>query len=251
MVVGSCSRRATCSTAKALVSLYQASTRFHCVLLFTNTSPYPFPPRLSMEPPRLPWEVIERVIDQSSGHSATLRSFSLTCRQLRPRSRCMLFSRVEFKNKDQVFAFVDFLQGNPHIKPFVHSVVVEPTDFPPFPLLHLLSNLSEIRFARPKQYLSQGDTVSALHQSMLTCLQRFAHMDTLHISKIRFATYLPFARLLAAFPNISHLTCEEVAIQAVGGRAPLEVIRRRLFTQMRLKSLTVSVPASLCVEYLS
>ncbi|KAM5536732.1 hypothetical protein V8D89_009659, partial [Ganoderma adspersum] len=91
--------------------------------------------------PRLPWEVIERAIDQSRGSVETLRSLALTCHQLLPRTRIVLFSRVQFNDRDHVFAFVDFLQENSHLMPFIRSIAVWPSDLAPFPLLYILPNL--------------------------------------------------------------------------------------------------------------
>ncbi|KAI1785780.1 WD40-repeat-containing domain protein, partial [Ganoderma leucocontextum] len=186
--------------------------------------------------PLLPWEVIERIIGHFVGHPQTLCSFSLTCRQLRPRAFCLMMARVTLKSRTRTFAFVNFLRDNPHLKPFVHSIVVEPTDFPPFPLLPTLSNLSEIGFTSRKD----NPALSALHHSTLTCFHRFGtHIRTLRLFRISFATYLPFARILLAFPNMVHLTCEGVGIKTAGDRAPLNGIRRRLPEQMRLKTLVV------------
>ncbi|KAI1785763.1 hypothetical protein LXA43DRAFT_953360 [Ganoderma leucocontextum] len=190
-----------------------------------------------MESPRLPWEVIENVIGHSGDRPNLLASFSLTCRQLLPRSRCIMFTRVTLKSRDQVFAFVDFLEDNPHLKPFVQSMVVRPTDLAPFPLLYILPNLSEIRFTTP----SPSDLLPALHHSSLACFQRFGtHIQTLDVFDIHFATYLSFARILLAFPNIAHLTCTRVVIKEAGNSGPLDVMRHRLSKQMKLKTLTVS-----------
>ncbi|KAI1785777.1 hypothetical protein LXA43DRAFT_104173, partial [Ganoderma leucocontextum] len=191
-----------------------------------------------MDSHQLPWEVIERVIDHSGGHPNTLRSLSLTCSQLRPRSRCLMFSRVDLRSRNAVFEFLDFLQDNPILKSFVRSIVVQPDDLAPFPLLHILSNLSEITFTARHPHAKQA--VPALHQSSLTCFHRFGtHIQTLCISYLLFPTYLPFARILLAFPNVIHLTCTAVEIETAGDRAPLEVIRQRLCKQMQLKTLTI------------
>ena len=96
--------------------------------------------------PRLPWEVIERAIDHSRGRSKTLRSVALTCRQLLARTRLVMFVHVRFDNRDHVFAFVEFLQENSHLMLIVHSITVWPSDLAPFPLLHILPNLREIKF---------------------------------------------------------------------------------------------------------
>ena len=197
-----------------------------------------------MTSPRLPWEVIERVIDRSGDDPKSLCSLSLTCRQLHPRSRRLLFTRLDFKSRDRVFAFVDFIQDNPHLKRSVRSIVVRPADFAPWPLLHILPNLSEVGFTSRECFAARPDAVSASwHQSSLTCSQRFgSHVQTLHLFCLSFATYLSFARALLAFASIAHLTCTHVVIHKAGDRGPLDVITRRLSAQMQLKTLTVSVP---------
>ncbi|KAI1795733.1 hypothetical protein LXA43DRAFT_991900 [Ganoderma leucocontextum] len=195
-----------------------------------------------MEPPQLPCEVIERIIGHSSDHPDTLNSFSFTCSRLRPRALCLMVGRVTLWSRNRTFAFVDFVRAKPHLKPLVRSIVVDPTEFAPFPLLHILPNLSEIEFT--SWLLSRN--ILALHPSCLTCFQRFGtQIQTLHLSGLSFATYLPFARLLLAFANISHLTCTDVVIQTAGDGPPLAVVQRRLSEQMRLKTLTMSAPQRL------
>ena len=108
-----------------------------------------------MQSPLLPWEVIERVIGHSGDHPETLHSFSLTCRQLRPRALCFMVADAKFKTRDQIFDFCDFLQAKPHLKPLVRSIAVDPVHFAPFPLLHILPNLSAISFI--SQLHNEGD----------------------------------------------------------------------------------------------
>ncbi|KAI1783219.1 hypothetical protein LXA43DRAFT_956510 [Ganoderma leucocontextum] len=172
-----------------------------------------------MDPPRLPWEVIERVINHSAGRPKTLQSLALTCRQLRPRSRIVMFARVQFKDRDNVFAFVDFLQDNPHLPmpicahspmPVVRSIIVRPVDFAPFPLLHILPNLSEIEFSPYPQVYSPWtrEVFPYLHQSSLTSFHLFGtHIKILHLFDLSFATSLAFVQVLLAFPSITDLVC--------------------------------------------
>ncbi|KAM5530353.1 hypothetical protein V8D89_015972, partial [Ganoderma adspersum] len=93
-----------------------------------------------MNSPRLPWEVIERVIDNSVRRPNTLCSISLTCRQLRPRSHLAMFRRIQLESSDHVFAFVAFLLANPQLKPLVCTIIVTPTAFGPS-LLSILPNI--------------------------------------------------------------------------------------------------------------
>ncbi len=205
------------------------------------TPPRPPPhPRLTMDPPRLPWEVIERVIYHSQCRPNALRNFALTCRQLRPRSHLLMFAQVRFKNRDHVLAFVDFLHDNPHLKPAVRSIAVGPNDLAPFPLLYILPSLSELHFVSRVGQSEPRDTFPDLHLSTFTCCERFGtNITTLRLSRLCFATYLSFSRVLLAFANVRDLICEDVKIEAEGAGGPVEVTRRRLAKRMQLKSLTV------------
>ena len=195
---------------------------------------------------RLPWEVIERVIDHSRGHPKTLKILALTCRQLLPRTRLFMFSSIRFDSRDHVFAFVDFLQKNPHLMPVVRSIVVWPPDLAPFPLLHILPNLSEIKLddPRPRGVQARRPLELYLHPSSLTCIQRFGmHIRTLHLSGLRFTGLVSFARVILAFPNIARLICDQVEILEPVTPTPSlpEAIKRQLSQRMKLTALIVSL----------
>ena len=58
----------------------------------------------------LPWEVIERIIDYASNDFDLLRTFSLTCRQLRHRSFTLIVAQyIFFDSKERVSDFSDFI----------------------------------------------------------------------------------------------------------------------------------------------
>ena len=198
---------------------------------------------------RLPWEVIERVVDHSYGRPETLKSFTLTCRQLLPGTRRVIFTHVQFNSRDHVFAFVDFLRENPHLIPVVHSITVWPPDLAPVPLLSILPNLSEIRFTPLRAGCFYVPPELGLHQSTLTCFQHFGtSIHTLHLLHVHFKTYMPFARVLSAFVHATHLVCEDVRIGETGqnnGEPPSlpETIKRWLTKRIRIRALTVSPPS--------
>lgn len=228
---------------------------------------------LTMQSPLLPWEIIERVIGYSGDHPETLFSFSLTCRQLRPRALCFMVASADFKNRDQIFDFCDFLQAKPHLKPLVLSITVILVDFAPFPLLHILPSLSKISFVSPRHHvgthlaedddagedgISSEDSDSteqdndshrgrillpiAFNRPTFTCCQRFgSHIRTLHLDKLSFRTYREFSEILLAFTSLTHLVCSNIVVEAEGSPAPLELIKRRLSAQLHL--LIVSPPA--------
>lgn len=189
----------------------------------------------------LPWEVIERIIGHCGDHPKTLRSFSLTCRDLRPRALCLLVSDVHFVDRDQIFNFCDFLEASPHLKPFVRSIAVDPDDFAPFPVLHILPNLSSLTFVPLVDRQTGPQPAMPLNRSSLTCCRHFGtYIQTLCLTDLIFATHLEFARILSAFTNVAHLVCSKVLIESEGDRTPLEMFKRRI--SQRLKLITVSVP---------
>ena len=201
----------------------------------------PAPEILKLESPRLPWEVLERIISYCGDVLDTLCSLSLTCRQLRPRSQGVIFARVDLtRSKDRrVFLFVAFLEAsaNPNLEPLVLSVAVRPIDFGPS-LLYLLPNLSAI------ECLSSGPSeasVLPLHHTSLACFRRLGtHVQTLHLVNISFSTSLAFTQVLLALGSIAHLVCTEVVIKTEG-KGPLDVAKRRLSERLRLRSLAVSI----------
>ncbi|PIL35807.1 hypothetical protein GSI_01467 [Ganoderma sinense ZZ0214-1] len=69
-----------------------------------------------------------------------------------------MMAGIQLGGRDRDFEFYDFLQDKTHLQPLVRSIVVDPMDFAPVPLLRTLSNLSEIKF------ISQRP-IRALHQS--------------------------------------------------------------------------------------
>ena len=156
-----------------------------------------------------------------------------------------MFARVWFENRDHVFTFVDFLQKNPYLKLAVHSIAVWPPDLAPIPLLHILPSLSKIEFIPNDQEANLGLAVH-IHQSTLACFQLCGtHIRTLCLSHLDFETLISFARLLLAFMNVTHLTCSGIQIiEMSNGECSilLEAIKRRLFKQVQLEALTVSLP---------
>ena len=200
--------------------------------------------------PLLPWEIIERII----GHSCdpeTIYNFSLTCSDLRPRSLCLLVSDASLHSRDQVFDFCEFLKAKPHLKPLVRSILVDPGNFAPVPLFHMLPNLSEVHFVgidcMDGDYGSRHPSFSrmVLNESTLkSCRFPTTHIQTLSLSDVSFATSLQFLRVLSAFATIVHLVCSNAFIHVKGDLGPLDVAKRRLAPRLRL--LTVRLPAFLC-----
>ncbi|TBU40791.1 hypothetical protein BD309DRAFT_869571 [Dichomitus squalens] len=190
----------------------------------------------------LPWEVLERVID----HFVILRSFSLTCRQLRPRTLLFMMESCHFHAKDEVFAFCDFLQAKSEFLSLIQSLFVCPIDFLPFPLIRILPNISTLRFIirRFGEYARPADRpVVDLHPSALSCYRVYGErIRTLSLDHLSFTTYSDFFRLVLAFPNATEIICQDVLVKIPPTNASaIDVVKRKLSKQPRLETIKVSM----------
>ena len=211
------------------------------------------PPDPSKTSPLLPWEVIERVIGHSYDlgrpyykNSRSILNFSLTCRDLRPRTLCFLVADVVLHSREKVFDFFDFLQAKPHLKPFVRSICVDFGNFVPIPLLqvHVLPNLSKIEF---RDWNFESLYLPSLNQSTLTCSQLLsAHIQTLSLCVLCFKSSIYFFQIPSAFPNILHLVCEDAFIKQEDKTSALEVAKQRLSQRLHLR--TVSFQLESCSD---
>ena len=191
----------------------------------------------------LPWEVIERVIDHSAGHTRTLRSFALTCRDLNPRSAIHLFRHLKFKKRDQIFALCDVLRAKPHLQQCVESVSVHIDEYSPHPLLRMLPHLSEIKIN--ESWLESGSFLPS--PILRSCHQFGQHIQSLSLTNITFRSLSDFAAILLSFPRIHTLSCYEVRAkqdvthqpEGVDWEAPGS-ITRRLSQRLHLRTLDVS-----------
>ncbi|KAM5543220.1 hypothetical protein V8D89_003094, partial [Ganoderma adspersum] len=174
----------------------------------------------------------------------TISNFSLTCRELRPRSLCLLVADITLHSRDKLFDFCDFLQTKTHLKPLVHSILVHPKDFAPVPLLYVLRNLPEIRFIESSSF-DDYFMPAILNQSTLTSCRLFStNIQSLSLSNLHFITPIQFLRVLSAFSSIEHLVCLNVFSGKEGELAPLDMAKRRLAPKLHLR--TVSHPVCAC-----
>nr|VWO98201.1 MFS domain-containing protein [Ganoderma boninense] len=196
-------------------------------------------------PLALPFEVIERVIDHYSDSVATLYSFTLTCRDLNPRSTIVLLRRVSFKNRKQIFSFCDVLAAKPHLRHAVRVIAVPVTEFSPHPLLRLLNNLTEIEFkppaASPKSSSqSRSSRRSVIHPSVSTyCRVSANHIQSLALRRLTLYSFSALSGLLLSFPKIKTLFCLHFKVEK--DSEDWEPVGRILSQRMQLETLTVQV----------
>ena len=194
----------------------------------------------------LPWEVIERVIDHSSGHTGTLYNFALTCRDLHPRSINALYRHLRFKNRDQIFDLCDVLRAKPHLQRCVESISVPLNEFSPHPLLRMLPHLSEITIDR-SGYKRRRHVSFLPSPFLLSCHQFGQHIQSLSLNNIKFRSLSDFAAILLSFPRIHTLSCSQVRAKQDVTNQPEGVdwerpwsITRRLSQRLHLRTLYVS-----------
>ncbi|TBU37571.1 hypothetical protein BD309DRAFT_876163 [Dichomitus squalens] len=201
--------------------------------------PKPLHP-LSSSPPimqslTLPVEVVEGVVDCCSGDATTLLAFSLTCRDIHPRSILVLYTHVELEDRDQLFDFCDALKAKPERQPIVQSLLIYGEDFAPYPLLSMLPALRHIKF-------EGGGEQSILQwypSTLLCCRRSGSSIRNLTIRDYTFSTCTAFLRILSAFPTIENLACMSLYVEKKGEANPL--VQKSLSRQLRLRTLNVSV----------
>ena len=197
----------------------------------------------------LPWEIIERVIEHASDDRNLLRSFSLTCRQLRPRSFTLILAQYVFlETRDRVSNFCDFLLEHPELRPLIHSILISPDDFRPFPLANMLPCLSTLLFISPRHgeplsFLKKRRPTIEIHHSTITCYHLFGKcIHTLSLNHLSFQTSSDLYRLLLAFPMTTQLSCNDIFIKTEEKEAPaMTVLRSRLSNQLQLDTLHVRI----------
>lgn len=176
-----------------------------------------------MSSPRLPIEVLERVIDICSEEAETyntrysyLRSFALTCRSWLPRSRFHLFSVLYIQDESRLLSFMILRRQAPTISSYVRDLNIygPPNDAPTpndpkktkaKPWVHLVPlKLGPVLRDLETITLDSVD-IMAVHSTFYQALSLFRSTKQLILSGVNFPTFDQFARLVLVFPNLSSL----------------------------------------------
>ena len=207
----------------------------------------------------LPWEIIERIIELASDNLDLLRSFSLTCRQLRPRSFSLILGQYVFiYSPDRAIEFCSFLREQPQLQPLVLSITISPINFRPFPLMKLLPRLSTLHFFSRKHKVlgtfedvdpnNQVDDIKeppaiALHSTILRwCRSSGTGIRTLFLDHLCFQTRSELFKLLLAFPHATKITCNNIRVKSSANQAfAVEMVGSKLSKQLRIEALHVRI----------
>ena len=199
-------------------------------------------PAMSTSPsPALPWEVIERVINHSADSIITLCNFTLTCRELRPRSTMVLLCRIEFKTRNQIFSLCAVLQAKPYLQPFLRWVKIPVSEFSPVPLLRVLPNPLEIEFFDNRAHPGGWHYPVTLFHPAVTrhCRQFGRHIRTLSFKNLTFPSIWEFSDILLSFPGMKFLSCGHLSVK--NESVPQEPVIQRLSKRLHVQILTVSI----------
>ena len=200
----------------------------------------------------LPWEVVGGVVGHACDDIDLLRSFSLTCRQLRPCSLRHMINRAHLKNRAQVSAFCDFLHTRIglRLRPHIRSLIISPTsDVPHVPSLILLPNLSTLVFSPPisEEYHDQTLLPTVyLHTPTLFCYRQYGKgIRRLELAHLSFSTFPGFFRFIGAFPKMLHIVCRDIRIQRVATQEQHSIVRNALFKAVKPETITVRLTSKL------
>ncbi|RPD68180.1 WD40 repeat-like protein [Lentinus tigrinus ALCF2SS1-7] len=174
----------------------------------------PTTPLILADPPRVPVEVAERIIDLLSDDFYTLRSCALTCRGWLPRARYRLMTSIRILSDEDVSSMDDYFTAHPPIAAAVRSVSVyiveEPQFLNAFPmvLLSRLPNLSTYKYSDYRSYRGFWHH----HAASLRGIKTYLRVQELKLCGVRFRTGADLARLLISFPLLRILRLESVSV---------------------------------------
>ncbi|KAI0691567.1 hypothetical protein C8Q76DRAFT_758508 [Earliella scabrosa] len=218
-----------------------------------------------MPTPRIPVELIERIIRNLSDDPPSLLACSLVAKGWHARSRVFIFRQVDLKSMPQIKRLLRSLDGDKALESLIDTVVVwivpDPfgrsaqrpsvlTVLDPLPtlLLRRLPNLEHLDFrhygVRNRDYGVDGkkNHVSLIHSfllrpSLVRNLRRCAPIRHLSIGSVTFKTHSDFFNLVVnAFPALERLACFFVCVLH---KAASHIPQRWLSMKLALKELHI------------
>ena len=172
---------------------------------------------------RLPTELFEVIIDQSSNDPRTLRVLVLICKALLPRSRLHLFKCLVIRSKAQLDSAAEFLDARPWLRLLVRHVRMAPTEIEldsymithvfPIVLFFRLPKLTHWELVRLDQRHSHFPPIS-FNRATLTALRcRYGgSIRRLDVTGIPFPAYGDLARFVQSFLSLRTLYLRDVLI---------------------------------------
>ena len=176
-----------------------------------------------LSPPRIPLELVERVIDSLHYNVPALHQFAIVCRDLLPRSRYHLFYAIRFQpTQEDAYSLCDFLDANPLLHAIIQVVAVHfPDRFRParpvievFPA-RLIRRLTHLRHWKLfTGATSSPETPLSFHHTTLTLLRTTNCIETLELKDLTFTSNTELVRLLTSIPQLRSLRCSNISVRS-------------------------------------
>ena len=206
-----------------------------------STSAMPYP--LVLQHARLPWEVIEHVIDILHSDIPTLRQFALTCSVLLPRSRYHIFFSIRFQPILQdVSSLCNIFDDNPPLADLVHVVTVRLPNGsrrPTKSFVEVFPAQLIKRFPRLRHWrLFTGATPSpesplSFHRATLAFLRATLRIQALDLTDLTFTSNAELGSLLASLPLLRDLQCSNIKCKNTASPTAGDTARRRHHRSLR------------------
>ena len=197
--------------------------------------------------PIFPTEIIENVIDHFFDDVYTLRSFSLTCRDLLHRSRYHIFGEIRLLGQGQLNSFLDLLNATPSIRSLVRSVTISLSGGVQ-PLLEVipaslltLPNLKQWNFVDGSAN-GQSRWVAFHTSTLLNCRYLGAGVRILSVDNVSFTSRLALFQLLQSFSGLRRLNCNRIAVRPRVPDRTAHQANSDLPRTLQLTGLVVSMP---------
>ena len=215
--------------------------------------------------PRIPVELIERIIRNLSDDPPSLLACSLVAKGWHARSRVFIFRQVDLKSMPQIKRLVQSLDADKALESLIDTVVLwivpDPVgrsaqrpsiltvlDAIPTLLLRRLPNLEHLDFRHygvDRDYGFEGKKHVPLHHSFLLRpslvrnLRKCVPIRRLSMGAVTFKTYADFFNLVVnAFPALERLVCSYIRVLQVT-EASSRIQQKWLSMKLAIKELHV------------
>ncbi|PIL29504.1 hypothetical protein GSI_08312 [Ganoderma sinense ZZ0214-1] len=185
---------------------------------------------------QVPIEVCEYIINmlysgdvaQELDNFAALRSCALVCRDWSIRAQIRLFHFVHLPDLPSLYRFAAALRAKHYLGTFVHEVSLightlhtSASTLSVFPVVFagMLPNLEELyvqHIAEDETWYPKPTSPSDSKNPAVAREPKTLPLSTLGLDNLTFASFVEFARLVRALPNLSMLRCNSVQWKTIG-----------------------------------
>lgn len=173
---------------------------------------------------RFPTELYERIIDHLWDDPDTLRSCSLVCRSMVPRSRLHLFVDIRLSSSKELAHFVHITMASPitdishHVKflKLLEDPSKDKYSYSNLAFHHLSGKFPHLQMIEVSSQSKKddGEVIPPLlfpfHSSTLAKLSHFRSVQALILGNYRFGNFTDLQRVVSTLPSLMYLECLKV-----------------------------------------